>query len=1036
MKMIKMKSLLSLALALCACLSLWGQAVTVNLSGRVLIGSELQPAANYPVWINTENGGRQTIHSSEDGSFNTAIDLALDANGFAKVSVETFDFCSAQTLARSFIIIPDSTTFYNITFRICAGARPPANGGCGAFFTSTQDSDDPLTVKFQDLSYSTSPITSWKWDFGDGNVSNQQNPNHTYAQGGIYTVQLNIIAETDITSETPDSTCSSAFRYTIFIGDYNNCNCTKEYIPVCIATPSGGFLTFPNRCYALCEGYSEDIFVPCQDSTCVCPAVYDPVCVVVNGDTITFGNACEAACRGFGEGDFVECRNDGGCVCPEYYDPVCVVVNGDTLTYSNICFATCAGFDSTDIIQCQPNACLCPPVYDPVCVMLADGNIRPFDNKCFALCNGFKESDIVPCDTSGCACPLIYDPVCVANNGDTLTYSNRCFAICAGVDPADIVQCQPNACICPPVYDPVCIKLDDGIIIQYNSRCEALCNGFNENDFVRCDSTNCECPTDEYDPVCVILPDGSIKEFVSPCYALCAGYTPDDFIECDSNACNCPLTVYEPVCAISPNGDTLTFDNRCFARCAGYSEDQLFFCNYTGDCLCPFIYDPVCVLNGDTLLITFPNACVAECYGFSPEDFVDCDSSNCVCPEYYDPVCVISANGDTLTFDNPCFAACSGYYAGDFIRCNNDPVRNCYADFYARQEDSTSLEISFYDKSYADNQIISWQWDFGDGIIEEGGAADNGSINHIYERPGLYKVVLTIITRDGCSSTTVRHVYVYDSGVVNSPNCQAVFLFRQEPTDNNTLYFRDFSIGNIVSWKWDFGDGNTSNAQNPTHTYASTGVFFVKLTVRTADCTSTTSMIVFVDPNAIYENECNALFLPLLYVDSMQVFFRNLSSPDAVAFLWNFGDGSTSTERDPFHTYGSADTYEVSLTATTANGCMNTFRVILNLGSQDFTSNPAYLVLTDTDQAITFSDLKLYPNPAKDQLNLEFNLPQSGDYQLNIFSLEGKLLQSRNESAASGKNITQVQIGDLPTGVYFLRIQSNEHIKTLKFVKQ
>ncbi|MDX1943426.1 MAG: PKD domain-containing protein, partial [Saprospiraceae bacterium] len=862
--MIKIKSLLSLALVLCACWSLWGQAITASFSGRVLIGNELRPATGYPVWIYTDNG-RQTLQTNDDGSFQSEINVIFDPNGFAKVSVETFDFCSAQTLVSSFFVTSDSTIFPNIIFKVCTNVRPPFNGGCGAFFSSTPNSDNPLTVAFKDLSYSTSPITSWKWDFGDGNVSDQQNPTHTYAQGGIYTVQLNIIVETDITSETPDSTCSSAFNYIIFIGDYNDCNCTKEYIPVCIATPSGGFLTFPNRCYALCEGYSEELLVPCQDSTCVCPAVYDPVCVVVNSDTITFGNACEAACRGFGEGDFVECRNDGGCVCPEYYDPVCVVVNGDTLTYSNICFAACAGFDSTDIIQCQPNACLCPPI-----------------------------------------------------------------------------------------YDPICIKLSDGVIIQYNSRCEALCNGFKESDFVPCDSSNCECPTDEYNPVCVILPDGTVKEFVSPCYAMCAGYTPNDFILCDSS-----------------------------------------------DCACPLIYNPVCVLNGDTVLITFPNACIAKCNGFAPEDFVACDS-NCICPEYYDPVCVISANGDTLKFDNPCFAACSGYYDGDFIRCNNDPARNCYADFYVSQEDSTSLKVAFYDKSYANSQIIVWQWDFGDGTTQDGGASDNGSINHIYERPGLYKVILTIATADGCSSTTIRHVYIHNGEVINSPDCQALFLFLQAPDNNNTFYFKDFSIGNVVSWKWDFGDGNTSNAQNPTHTYASTGVFFVKLTVRTADCTSTTSMIVFVDPNAIYENECNALFLPLLYVDSMQVFFRNMSSPDAVAFLWNFGDGSTSTERDPFHTYGSADTYEVSLTVTTANGCMNTFRVILNLGSQDFTSNPAYLVLTDTDNMIPFSDLKLYPNPAKDHLTLEFNLPQSDDYQLNIFSLEGKLLQSKNESAISG----------------------------------
>jgi hypothetical protein len=127
----------------------------------------------------------------------------------------------------------------------------------------------------------------------------------------------------------------------------------------------------------------------------------------------------------------------------------------------------------------------------------------------------------------------------------------------------------------------------------------------------------------------------------------------------------------------------------------------------------------------------------------------------------------------------------------------------------------------------------------------------------------------------------------------------------------------------------------------------------------------------------------------------------------------------------------------VTLTITTASGCTNTFRSTINLGTQNFTGNPEYKAAstTGTKETQALRNVKLYPNPVKDELTVEFNAPTASNYLLQIFSLEGKLLQSTRESANSGSNVNQLNISNLPVGMYLLRIQTDGQTKSIKFIK-
>lgn len=227
------------------------------------------------------------------------------------------------------------------------------------------------------------------------------------------------------------------------------------------------------------------------------------------------------------------------------------------------------------------------------------------------------------------------------------------------------------------------------------------------------------------------------------------------------------------------------------------------------------------------------------------------------------------------------------------------------------------------------DMVTSYLWNFGDGATS---TVQNPS--HTYTIKGTYTVSLVITTSTGCTDTLTipGAIKVGTLPTVNftaSPTTVCAF---------QPVQFTDQS-SNVDQWSWSFGDGSNSGSQNPSHTYTMPGTFTVSLTGLNNGCP-----VTVVKNNYITVNPpvANFTFTPNC-ANRFQFLFTDKST-GALTWLWNFGDGATSTLQNPVHNFPALGTYSVSLTVT--NGaCSNTYttNVFAIHENPDFTASPPVL---------------------------------------------------------------------------------------------
>lgn len=229
-----------------------------------------------------------------------------------------------------------------------------------------------------------------------------------------------------------------------------------------------------------------------------------------------------------------------------------------------------------------------------------------------------------------------------------------------------------------------------------------------------------------------------------------------------------------------------------------------------------------------------------------------------------------------------------------------DPVP--VADFTASPTSGGEpLTVQFFDTSTG--SPTSWHWDFGDGAT-----SPLQSPVHTYAAPGTYTVALTAGTSGG-STTLVRPAYIQVSQLFPVADFTATPTLGGVPLN---VTFTDLSTGTPTAWSWDFGDGNNSTAQDPSHEYASPGLYTVTLTVSNSFGSDSLEKPEYVHAAEFPHADFNASET-MLYTNQWVDFF-DLSTGDPAEWLWDFGDGTNATWSNPWHAYSQPGNYTVSLT--------------------------------------------------------------------------------------------------------------------------
>lgn len=245
----------------------------------------------------------------------------------------------------------------------------------------------------------------------------------------------------------------------------------------------------------------------------------------------------------------------------------------------------------------------------------------------------------------------------------------------------------------------------------------------------------------------------------------------------------------------------------------------------------------------------------------------------------------------------------------------------------------------------AEGTITDWLWDFGDGR-----SSTEQHPEHVYTNAGAYNVRLTVTSNNGCQSTVTRNSLVQVAAAI-VPS----FSYAPPASCNTpfTVQFTNQSTGaGAISYRWDFGNGSSTQANPAPHIYNASGDYTVKLVATSSfgcvdSAEQTISLNGFTTDFTISSGVCR----------DAPVVFQNSSGQTPVSSVWDFGNGDTMRRLNASYTYTAPGAYTVKLVNRYA-GCADSISrsvVINNPPAIDF--NADRTVSCQAPFTATFRDL-------------------------------------------------------------------------------
>jgi PKD repeat protein len=343
--------------------------------------------------------------------------------------------------------------------------------------------------------------------------------------------------------------------------------------------------------------------------------------------------------------------------------------------------------------------------------------------------------------------------------------------------------------------------------------------------------------------------------------------------------------------------------------------------------------------------------------------------------------------------------------------------------------------VQFFNTSIGLSQNATWSWSFGDG-----GTSNLFSPVHTYTASGFYNITLTGTDQLGiCSYSSTQNVSI------TVASCSLTSAFSYTTVGGGVVNFSSLCTGTTgtTSYYWGFGDGGTSNAINPSHTYTSNGIYNVSLMVNDSVlffCSSTSNQPLNLNLPCMANVNFN------MYKDSVQMpaivwnAFPNYPL-NIVAANWSWGDGSSTLALYPSHTYSTAGLYSICVSVTvtcgsTATSCFNTNIwksanpnenniAVVNVVS----SLPTSIKRINTE---TF-DFKLFPNPNNGEFELALGNIENCS-EILIYNLIGQEVYRSSENLTNANLNKKINLSELSNGTYFIRVNSDFRSHHSKFI--
>ncbi|MFA6132483.1 MAG: PKD domain-containing protein [Phycisphaerae bacterium] len=235
---------------------------------------------------------------------------------------------------------------------------------------------------------------------------------------------------------------------------------------------------------------------------------------------------------------------------------------------------------------------------------------------------------------------------------------------------------------------------------------------------------------------------------------------------------------------------------------------------------------------------------------------------------------------------------------------------------------SAPMAITFAANASGINPPFTYAWDFGDG-----NSSTNETGSHSYVAGGTYTIRLVVTDSLGRTASWSES-YVVNPVLV--PNFSAVVTIGVGGT--NSTQFTDATAGGTApyTWAWEFGDGQTSTAQNPSHVYAEAGSYIAKLTVTDTDghVASVRAMVNVTNPMTVAMTA-----EPVLGSEPLLVNFT-ASAANGTApytYTWDFGDNTSGTGPVVSHTFDSDGVIEVKVHVVDALGHDTSNRIVVDI---------------------------------------------------------------------------------------------------------